>query len=253
MPNYENPELGADVRERARIKRNIFELSGEDRAELERRVKKSGGLARIIIHPFYPVNFDYDGRLFTDKQKESLENKRKNFETFQAAIDRLFSSDPDKSPPIIVFEEEFNLEGNKNSYMGRDYRNEPYVVPTFTDNPTPKLSPNENWLNKDFDEKNGWNKLREIFKSLGIKKMLIGGTQLNISSNEGWKEWFIREMEAYEKMVEAFKKIKGSAEVGKPDYVLHGCVGNAISNLMDDFEIEVSSLAFPANRATIKK
>lgn len=256
MPNYENPELGADVRERAKIKRNLFELSGEERAELERRIKENNGLARVIVHPFYPVNFDYDSRRFADKEARNLEKKKKDFEVFQASIDRLFNSNPGKSPPIIVFEEEFNLENDKDSYMDRNYRNEPYVIPTFTDRPVPKLSPGENLLGKDFDEQRNWKKLKEVLKSLGIKKMLMGGMQLNVSPNEGWKEWFIREMEAYEKMKVAFKKIKdtkGLNEFGKPDYVLHGCVGNTIAELMDDFDIEISNIAFPANRASIGK
>ncbi|MFY9462404.1 MAG: hypothetical protein WAP51_04350 [Candidatus Sungiibacteriota bacterium] len=202
--------------------RMFFELGSEEEQQLKVRVADFNGLVRILIHP------DYEKTHIRDSSKDS-EEWRKKLKTVENAIQKIFASDPQKTPPVLIFEEQPQIVGFKERLQGK-IKNELYLVPTYNETSTPKLTPPETPSGKEPSQSTSWEEFSKKLQALGVTKILIGGM------------WFI--------VAEKGENIPGwlkSVESEKNKKLLY-CVGIAVEQLSKQFSIEISNISFPHGR-----
>jgi hypothetical protein len=134
----------------------------------------------------------------------------------ETTLSRLLAMPEDRTPPIIIMEERHNVirleEWVRKNPRGTSQRNA-YYIRTWMDNPRP-IIPRVPYY------KSTWEALVKKLDSVGVKKILMGGMQFEVSlSKTDWTR--------------------------KPPWVSY-CVGIALSHLSKDkagkFEVDVSAL-----------
>ncbi|MBI4600072.1 hypothetical protein HY732_04070 [Candidatus Uhrbacteria bacterium] len=136
-----------------------------------------------------------------------------------------------KRPPVIIFEEAEALQRSKDalhSMIASSSPNTAYIIPTFRASPLPYIAHgNEKVPSFDnFDEK--WRLLISRFKKLGVRRIIIGGSTLEMGLSEQTVE-------------------------GKRVVQYNLCLGTVISILQKEkeFEVELSELAIPQSRSDL--
>ncbi len=187
---------------------DFFNLNEEDVSKLQERIKQSDGLVRIFIHP--------------------LDNVENSSRVREILVATLFS---EKAPPIIIFEYEKAKEIWTRVFENGEHKmpNDAYMIPTIANYPYPKLEDrpeperdSKGWLKDEslaYVEE-GIEKFISELEKLGAKKLLVGGTSLEIRKN-----------------------------------TLTRCVGNFIGfmKMHSDFELKVSSGTAPLNREDMRE
>jgi len=193
---------------------DFLNLSPEQKDELKKRIEENNGLVRIFVHPFF-------NKITPDYNKE----RAKKMKAMNLALQKILSLPEEKTPPILFFEEMekiSELEENIQAIGTTEFKNKVYTVPTFRKDPEPAILDADGKLIRN-PEKH-WKIMNEKLKSVGIKKIIIGG-------------------------MEFMTYAMGRTSRNKPDEIKFlGCVGEAIRRLSDDFDVEVSHLTFPENR-----
>ena len=193
----------------------LFNLDVRQKIELFSRVAESKGLVRIFIHP-----------ISSWTSKEETENQDRVTKILKRTINS------EKSPPIIILENEQLVEHWKKIFEKSTPPRNIYIVPTLWNFPYPivpgrpdNLERNDHGgliKNQETDKyiTDGFMKFINLLNDVGVKKMLIGGTNLEIEKDQMYK-----------------------------------CVGNFIDVLqkLTDKEIKLSLGTAPLNRNDLKK
>ncbi len=206
----ELPEKAIEAEKEATLE--LFSLNEEQSAELKKRIEKFHGLVRIFIHPDTISPDEYSKQFLGFVMTISSEN----------------------SPPIIFLEDHNHVEGFKEDFeLMRDKLPNPiYFAETLPRFPYP-IFPGDTVPNEivEFREmpleqqKNavkGMRTLAIILRNLGVKKVLVGGANLEIDDSDRLQE----------------------------------CVGNFVESFNmcgeSDFDIKVSNLTIPKNRNDLR-
>lgn len=192
---------------------NFLELSEAEENLLKKRIEENQGLIRVFVHPYF------------EKISPFLNKKRaEQMKVMNLALQKILSLPEEKTPPILFFEEEEEIPQLEEGIGDIELKNKIYTIPTFSCNPGPRINKEE--FNVKTIEKN-WKVVIDKLKSLEVKKILIGGIQLL-----------------------AFAEASFSPD--KSDEIKYqGCVGGAINHLSENFDIEISNLAFPESRKDV--
>lgn len=232
---------------------SFFELNKEEEKNLKEEVKKHNGLVRIFVHPEFEEYAKYEE---TKQRAKTAEKLRQ----MNSALQRILESSSDKLPPIIILHAVEGIgcllvyDAKSPSHMRQDYNvatkilerknnwmndvkynsrdNNIYVVPTKSFSPDPVLLYAHN-------EDEAWGEMADELKSLGVKKILIGGAEL-----------YTPDKIYMEKNMSKFAEQDGTIDVMK---YLAGCLGITIHQLKGNFDLELSALTFPEGRREIKK
>lgn len=194
---------------------DILNLNMEEQDSLRQRIKKYDGLVRIFVHPLFD-KWRGNEHEYISKQRPHPYAKIREIEEVLA---NLASMETEDTPPIIIFEEQkysYELYQWLKHGMPKEAHNELYLVETHTKSSDPIMAVK--------GEGQGWNKLTTLFQGLGVKKILLGGTQLNL--------------------IDAKTRI-----------IYNNCVGNLFEHLAKEkggeFAIELSSLTYPRSRQDV--
>lgn len=200
---------------------NVASISDDEIRILEQRTANFGGLIRIFMHPFYE-NYEKVQCL-----KDHIENGLyPKIDVIKTGMARILSRPSNKTPPIFIFEELVKLDqtAGKIAEMNKESENNVYFVPTQRDSSQPKFTDDSIY---DDGSKDNWKELIGIFKYIKVRKILIGGMRLTIT--------YLRQQDPLSESLE--EKLDFSR-----------CVGFAINELSDFFEIEISNLTHPHSR-----
>ena len=193
----------------------FFNLDAKQKKELASKVSESGGLVRIFIHPISGWTSD-----------EITENQDRVTQVLKRTI---YS---EKSPPIIILENDHLAEQWKKIFENTPPPKDIYIVPTIWNFSYPIVPNNPNLPERDEEGRlkqntetdkyitEGFIKLIETLNEAGVKKILLGGTKLEIEDGH-----------------------------------LYRCVGNFINMLQDltRKEIKLSLGTAPLNRNDLRK
>lgn len=161
-------------KEKVKFAYELYDLDEAQKDELRKRVQESDGLVRVFVHP-----------IVQRKDGEPIENQGRVFEV----LGRTLSSE--KSPPVIILENLVSVDIWTGSVGDRSaVAKDIYIVPTIHDYPYPlvkgKPEPEERdengWLkDEDFEYvEQGFSDFVKFLDSVGVRKVLIGGTSLEI-------------------------------------------------------------------------
>jgi hypothetical protein len=156
--------------------------------------------------------------------------------------------------PIIIFED-IRIYNWTESIMVELLHNFPdkkvYLVPTAPDFPAPgyiRLS-DRTIKNKRFKprrEKKYWNRFTKLILRLGVKKILIGGTSLELyqlSEQQKKQKRF--------KLYKAYYQQRAQSGAKNLNYIPTRCVGTTAAWLARVFPIEITNLCLPHSRHDI--
>lgn len=190
--------------------KDIFELDEQGKKDLAEKVKKAKGLVRVFVHPYYI----YSGE--DDPAPEKIDNIDKGLKI-------MAMTDAKNVPPVIVMEEQGKVADLSRLIAPKDFdsgiseriRNDVYVIPTVKGDSWPMADIKVMLNSRKPDKEKEWVNLIRQFKELGVQRILIGGMYLGLS---------------------------GSEPVS--------CVGNAITHLQEDFDMELSNLTYDFRSGT---
>lgn len=196
---------------------DFLNLSEEEKAELKTRIKQWNGLVRIFVHPMF------------EKWRGIKNHENKKLEKIIDVVAKLSAMESDQTPPIIFMEEASHLEelkkwfeqGIKDEYDVETHNNM-YLISTTEGDSEPVTDPSIKDKNKN------WENFRALLESLDVKKIIIGGMQLEFEEkSDGQGTEYFR------------------------------CLGHAYTELSEegkgDFEVELSYLSDPKNRTDQQK
>ena len=217
-----NEKLKQPVDRGEQIKQGVFlemfGLNAEQMEILKGRVKQADGLVRVFVHP-----------MATDQVGENIENQERVFQFFARTVNS------DEAPPVIILENRTEMdhwpkdEGEfSEGVISLPY--DVYVVHTLLHVPYPivpgkpikdEVDSSGRLTDESFEyAREGFTKFVEFLDSIGVRKVLVGGTSLVIEH----------------------------------DYIAK-CVGNFI-NFMDELstiDVKLSLGTAPLNRTDLKK
>ena len=194
----EDDEFLIDREKNRRLIKGLFELSQSELIILKKDIEYCSGIIRVFIHPYYRKN------------NEVLQIDEKQKQRYEKGLKLMFESISMEKPPVFIMEEKIAVP-NFISEVIKILKDKVYLIKTHEDTAEPDII--EQSGDYENDVKKNWTELIEKLKSLGVKKIIIGGREF---------------------IVDSFDNKKVTA-----------CVGNAINNLSKDFEIEISNLVLP--------
>lgn len=159
------PEYGHD----------LLNLSAPEMEQLKSRIEKWKGLVRMFVHPMYEK---------WRVGREHYADDPKNVELLQIedTLAKLLAMPEDKTPPMIILEEAKyvkKLESWLKENPQGNSQNGVYFVETLLNQPEPKIQ-------GEFLD-GAWKILSDKLTELGVKKILMGGMQLEVS--EFKRDW----------------------------------------------------------------
>lgn len=252
---YQKYVAGLAIREREEqiehIKNKCFKniwdiVKDKDEKELLRlRIEKKNGSILLFVHPFYQ---DYYNRLRFDSDSDSdsevVGYRNPKIERLQHFIYFLLQKElPNNLSPLIIFEEQKRIRETEErlaSYI-QDDRQRIYMVPTHSDSPDPII--------KGEYSIRSWYKLIDLFKELGIQRIVIGGMHLALERNNFLNfteqdDWYVKQRQ------DKYKKI-GIKNVEKLNYSIFPCVGKTAAWFSKDFDVRISRFTSPKCRRDI--
>jgi len=212
---------------------NLLDIENDKEGfrKLSERIKEAKGSIRIIIHPFYEYSYpDHD-----ETANYDLSQQRTKY-----LIEKNLSLNVNEVPPLIIFEGTDHVDDyqDKIAPFLTKSNNETYFVPTYNFNSTP------NPLHTHGDDNNEtmeveWKKMNGLLSRLGVTKIVLGGYMMGLSPDRPNENI---DYSDYHKQREQ----KGARN---QKYFPKYCVGNAYAYLSKQFDVELSNLAYPDNRA----
>jgi len=228
---------------------DFFELTAEQESKLKKEIKKHNGLVRIFVHPEWQSYIQFEDRMHAEgKTKKSSADRIKKIEQ---AMKKILLSDSEDLPPIILlkeitgapnilelppYTELVNRLEEKSDYLTEFAEQHPskqkiYIVPTKSFSPDPILTCAQ-------DEDEAWGYLVVLMKELGVKKILAGGGELYLPLVN-------QESSDSDEQAEGTRE-----EIWKNSA---GCLGKTMRKFADDFQVDLSALAYPGQRRDVVK
>ena len=215
---------------------NIASISPSQTQRLQERVAAFHGLVRVFIHPYYEKytnSKEYRDRI--------IDNQYPKIDAIEKGLARILSLPPEKTPPVIIFEESSKLNETARTLadINQDSGNEVYLVPTRRGKSEPLFH------GDDAEWWSGWQRIFEYFKQWKVTNTLIGGCRLTIVNSENFQ---IQDDEG-----QSYRQQLGLLGEVYTNFCALQCVGEAIRQLSKHFNIEVSSLTHPHSRIDISR
>lgn len=141
----------------------------EQLRSLKEEIQRSGGVIRVIVHPF-----------FDEYAKDYFEHppaQKKEAIQVQESFKKLATSESDKKIPTIVLEDHRHVQRTIDQIPGSSRL---YFIPTFKDNPTPSLADNET---DRVPEEELWESFAKGLEELGVERIILSGVNLDYSDN----------------------------------------------------------------------
>lgn len=219
----------------------LFNLSPEEQNDLTQRVAEHNGLIRIFVHPSFISPDFYQG----PKNKRI----RQRINAIAYTMDKIAASDPKKAPPTIIMDRDDNfeeLEANLGEVINESHScNHIYLAPTRPYTPDPLPPGIEYSIEKSHTV---WDWYNNFLKSLGVSKIILSGQELFIyPRSDSDKMPASTDVGAYQH----YKKQRIDKGAANVDYVPTSCIGMAVTNLSEMFDVEFSSLTAPNSRIDI--
>ncbi len=229
---------------------NLFELDNPSKNKLKDRILEHKGLVRIFVHPFF---------CYLNIEKLTREEIKRNSPEVQLiamrrGLFKILSLSAEKSPPILIFEEESKLQKNFSQFseICQNSGNYPYMVPTVKNWSEPSLSAGNFRQAMFLLLKKQWAFLRKEMESLGVEKVIIGGMNLSIEVAREHPHWNL-----VNAPTKAIKNLfRRQIEEGKENmYFFQHCVGEAFAELglSKRIHVELSNLAYPDSRRDYRR
>lgn len=192
----------------------LLNLNDATTRKLQEQIAAADGTVRVIVHPFH---HEYYPEVI---EKYNQEIKQK-FEQYKLALNKLLEN---TAHPIIIFEEEQRIASTAKHALSENC----YFIATEVKQSQPTQV--------------DWQSLGEIFKSLGIEKVIIGGQLLGVG--------FEAQETMYNRLLDQRRK-RSAGGISRP-YSPQKCVGTAAQEIAKQgIEIDYSGIALPQNRTTI--
>ncbi len=151
---------------------SLTHLPEENLRHLKNRIGRWQGLVRVFIHPLY------EKWRYGDSCEYLSEHCFLQSRNIEHAIIRLLNTDEENVPPIIIFEEHDFVHS-----LGMWLRESVdkvettcYYMETQTNNPT-IIGHHNNCAD-------AWKEIENTFVNLGVKRILLGGMRLDVSTFE---------------------------------------------------------------------
>lgn len=196
---------------------DLLTLSVEEKEILARRLSAINGVARIFVHPYF----------IQDSYPKQSHVNFPNYQIVGDLVEKLVAMPEGKTPPVFIFQEKKSIDLLLKHLKGKIKQNI-YIVETETSDI--RLS-NTDW---------SYSKLKDLFASLGVKKIIIGGQTLGI-----FPETLIDKGNLV--FPDSFKLDSYSPWI-------NGCVGDVINNLQGGvFGIQISNFNLPSSLKDIRE
>ena len=190
----------------------LFRADTERIEKFKEAVEKSSGLILLFVHPYYREDYKWSEHETEEKEKAERTMER---------TDKFISSKSPHRPPIIVFEESKKINETEEYLRKIAPNSEVLITPTIDGTPLPAL-PGSNHVVSPAQVAAAWPPMIKSLKYLGVKKILLGGMNLDAYTWTGSRYLYLTK-----------------------------CVGAAHDSLENDFDVEISSFTFPLARKDI--
>lgn len=230
---------------------------------LKREIELQGGVVRVYVHPSFEQMLSLQRVAPTDldaaikERYEKLNNSEDPVDQRESRVTkgfmRVLESSDEKTPPVLVFEEKESMAISEKiiEKLAPEIKRPVYFIPTHRWDPVPLIAgelPQDRYgQRKGTDE--AWELLSEYFKSLGIKKILLGGQlmYLNTGYNYSHPGNIGKGEEARDRLLgDDHHELKASFK---------GCVFETYRHLLENMGdiVELSNMSYPNNRHDINQ
>jgi hypothetical protein len=201
---------------------DFFQMSEPEKALFRERVKQSNGAVQVFMHPFYEVHNSGEPITLKDLTRVNRVNDGVNGALSTG------NTQGDK-PPLIIMEEQSNLEKTKRLLIKRQQnyiQNDVVMVPTGEGKSIPRAlperQPRPGQSSNDFIREN-WQEFFRQLKDLGVTAVIIGGSFF-------WAD----------------------GRGGNKDGTGTGCVGSAMKSFDEGgFKVQISDFTNPDSRERV--
>lgn len=231
---------------------NLWELSQEERRVLSERIEANKGLIRIFVHPFFEV-YNYPESYF---EEPDFHDKNPRVKIVETVLQRILEKKPEKTPPVIVLEEQKNLNttGGYLSFFAKESGNPSYLVPTREMSPVSKMTPPG--VRDETASPEAWRKLTGELWDLGVRRAIVGGMYLKLRDRSMFpKEEGGEELKKeWDKLFESYRRQRERQGAVNTDYYLSQCAGWTVGELSRaGIETEISIATHPHSRREIRE
>lgn len=196
---------------------DLLSLSESESRELKQRIDKWKGVVRVFVHPYF-IEASYPRESHKDFPGHEITGK---------AVEQLIGEPVSKTPPIFIFEEIGRINETTEKLSG--IKGQPaFMIATETSGI------------KFADKEWNYDRLKNLFATLGIKRIIVAGQFLGIFPNT---------------LVD-----KGNLLIpqgfGLEEYKpwMNGCAGEVIDSLQDSrFSIELSNFNYPDSKRDLRR
>lgn len=197
----------------------LFRIDGEKLEQIKAHIERSNGLVLALVHPYYSKDFFWSEQQ-REQKKESLRTMRR--------IDAFIGSKSQSKPVVVIFEES-HLMNETIDHLNRIAPTADILVtPTLISSSLPNLRDVRGHSEERIDR--SWEPIRKALHYLGVKKIILGGMNLSKSGAEA----------------------QGRLPVSTPLSSRYTeCVAGTWRALQNEFEVEISSFAYPNARRDV--
>lgn len=203
--------------------KNFFRLNPEELYLVKKRIRRSKGLVRLHMHPFYPYDFG-------DGYQKSPESLKADKTSPALLLGRLCQMPMDRTPVNLVLEVGSLLgkTAEQCNEWAADSKNFPLLVPTL-----PKRAvPDYPGIRGSYHQKR-WDKWSGDLSELGVMGIIMSGN--------------------YSEFIYLPDNKNKTASLDSGKVALLGCVTDAWGQLSRRFSVEFSSATYPHNRRLFEK
>lgn len=234
---------------------NLWELSPEEKRALVERIEENKGLVRIFVHPFFEIhNIPESHTAYVEDP--DFPDEEPGGRDVDAILQRILEKEPEKTPPVIVLEEEKHVgkSGEYLSFLSKESGTVSYLVSTMASSPRPKLTPPG--VPDSAKSPEAWQKLTSELWDLGVRRAIVGGMYLGVRDRENVpKEDGGEQLKKdWDAVFDSYRRQRERQGAENTDYYLTNCVGWTVGELSRaGIQTEISFAAHPHSRRDIQK
>lgn len=161
----------------------LFELTPEQKLQIEEKVKQWGGFGHIFMHPFF--EYGKNGRKNSYTEEENLRQERKD--QMEYAMHQYLKNilEIENKYPVILFEEAWkDYYGLIEKIVAQINKNDVYLVPTAISSSVPfypDLADHYYRTDIGYESAKAWQRTIDLFKDLGFNTFYVDGMNLGMN------------------------------------------------------------------------